>query len=101
RLDYVRLLKPLENLAALAYVFLAVENHVGKLVDQFAAQEFQDGQPEQDVNFDVLLMLRPVQRALQNLRQQLAKRGGIHLFVASKIDSREIGRTDILPDQVK
>ena len=74
RLDHVRLLAALKIFAALPDVLLDVQNHVAKLVHKLRGQKFQQRQPEQQVNFDVFLLLRLAQRTLQQLRQQFAER---------------------------
>src|SRR5262249_40126166 len=52
----VGLLATLEVFAALADVLLGVQHDAGKLILELAGQQFENGQSEQNVNFDILLV---------------------------------------------
>ncbi len=101
RLDDMCRLAALKELAALAHVFFAIQDHVGELVLQLAGDELQDGQPEEQVNLDVLLMLGAGQRALQQLRQELAEGRGVHRPGVAELDARKVGAAGVLADEVE
>ncbi len=61
RLNDVRLLAALEIFPALPDVLLHVQNHVAKLIHELRGQEFQQRQPEQQVDLNVFLLLRLAQ----------------------------------------
>src|SRR5262249_25960868 len=98
RLDHVCLLAALEVFSALPDPFLPFQDQVGELVADFEVQELKDGQAKEQVNFNVLLILRLCQRALQDLGQQLAKRQAVRPLGTAQLDSREISGAGGLPD---
>ena len=65
RFDDVRLLAAFEMLAALANPFLAFEDQVGKLIAHFEGEEFEQAQAEEQVDFNIFVIL--------GLRQELCR----------------------------
>ena len=101
RLDDVRLLAAFEQLAMLPDPFLAFENQVCKLIARLENQEFQQGQPEQQVLLDVFVIFCGGQRALQHVAEHFAECTGVRAFSLAQFDPREIRRAGALPDQLK
>src|SRR5262249_3231222 len=101
RLDDVGLLAALEIFPALADPFLALENQICELVAEFGSKKFEQSDAEEQVNFDVLVILGLGQRALQKFAQQLAKAGVVETLDGAKLDAGEIRSARILTDQVK
>ena len=62
------LLAAFEVLATLPNPFLAFVDEIGKLIAHFKSQKFQEGQTEDQVDFDVFLVLGLGQSALEQLR---------------------------------
>src|SRR5271165_2414067 len=56
RFNHVGLLAALEIFAALADPFLPFQNQIGELIGQFLSDEFQQAQPENEINLDVLVI---------------------------------------------
>jgi len=61
----MRLLAALEMFAPLANALLAFQNQVRKLVAQLLSEKFEQRDPENEIDFNVLVVLGIRQRALQ------------------------------------
>jgi hypothetical protein len=95
------LLAAFEAFAPLANPFFAFEDQVGELISDLQCQKFDQRDPKNAVDFDVLMMFGLGQGALQQFTQQFAKSRVIETLDRPQFDAREIRRTRIVTDQVK
>src|SRR5712692_9100553 len=99
--DDVRLLAALEMLAPLANPFLAFEDQVGKLIAHFEGQEFQQAQPEEQIDLNIFVIFGKRQRTLQQLGEQLAEGSAVRSSRGAQLDPRKIGAAGVLTNHVE
>src|SRR6185437_592026 len=73
RAAHVRLLAMLEMRSTRANFFFALDNKAGKFIADFLREEFQDGQPEEQVILDIFLELGASDSRLQQIGEQFAE----------------------------
>src|SRR5262249_11797875 len=100
RFDGVGLLAALEMLAALANPFFAFLNQVGELVRQFRGEKLQNGYPEEQIHFDVLVIFRRGQRAVEHLSEQLTEGGSVERLSGAQFDAWQISFAGVLANEV-
>src|SRR5882762_981842 len=95
------LLAAFEVLATLANPYLAFVDEIGKLIPHFIGQKFQEAQSEDQIDFDILLVLGLGQSALEQLGEKFAKARMIRSARVAEIHAGKERGTGALADEIE
>src|SRR5882762_4267685 len=95
------LLTAFEVLATLANPYLAFVDQIGKLIAHFIGQKFQEGQTEDQVDFDIFLVLSLGQSALEQLGEKFAKAGMVRSARVAEIHSGKERGAGALAEEIE
>src|SRR5580704_729906 len=97
----MRLLAALEVLTSLPDPFLPFQDEIGELIGQFLGEKFQQTESKNEIDLNILIILGLSQRALQEVRQQLAERRIVQALDVAQLNTGKIRRASALANQVK
>ncbi len=95
------LLAAFEVLATLANPHLAFVDEIGKLIAHFIGQKFQEGQAEDQVDFNIFLVLGLGQSALQKLGEKFAKAGMVRRARVAELHAGKERGAGALTDEIE
>src|SRR6266850_6253125 len=95
------LLAAFEVLATLANPHLAFVNEIGKLIAHFIGQKFQEGQTENQVDFDIFVVLGLGQSALEKLGEKLAEAGMVGRAGVAELHAGKERGTGALAEEIE
>src|SRR5579885_2413068 len=101
RLNHVRGLASLEVLSALPNPFLAFQDEIGELISGLLGEELDERKPEEQIDFDIFLILGLGERTLQEVAEAFAEGAAVRPFGFAKLDSRKVRGAGVLPDQLE